>query len=97
MVSGALGQPWGIHLAVGVRLVLGAALIVVATTSRFPVTFEVLGWLTLAAAIGLIFVGRERLRSFVVWIGSRPVSIMRGWLVFGAALGGFLVYGIPLE
>ena len=97
MVSGVVEQSWGIHFAVGIRLVLGAALIVVAATSRFPVIFEVLGWITLAAAIGLVFFGRERMRALVAWLAARPMSIVRTWLVFGAVFGGFLVYGIPIE
>jgi len=94
MVRGAVERPWGIYLAVIVRLALGLALIVAAPGSRFPAVFEVLGWVALAAAVALVFLGRERLRSLVGWVDRLPRSLVRSWLVFGAAFGGFLVYGV---
>lgn len=97
MVRGAVEQAWGIYLAVGARLLLGGALIVAAATSRFPVLFEILGWVALAAAVGLALLGRGRLRALMGWIEGLPVPVLRVWLVFGALFGGLLAYGIPLE
>ena len=51
LVYGVLDKDWGIHLAVIIRLLLGTALIIAAPASRFPRIFEILGWITVVAAI----------------------------------------------
>lgn len=94
MVTNAMDQSYGMYLAVIVRLILGAALIIVAPVSRFPVIFEVLGWLTLIAAAGVIIVGRERIRRVLAWFAQSSAAMIRLWLLFGMAFAGFLVYGV---
>lgn len=94
MVSHAMDQKYGMYLAVSVRLVLGAALIIVAPISQFPTTFSVLGWLTIVAAIGLILVGRDRVRRIIAWFEQLSMSAVRIWLLFGMAFAGFLIYGV---
>jgi len=95
LVTSAMDQQWGIYLAVLVRLVLGAALIGVAPVSLFPVVFQALGWIAIVAAVVLAIAGRERVRNFIVWWSERfSVSVIRMWLLFGIAFGGFLVYGV---
>ena len=94
MVIGAMEKDWGIYLAVIVRLLLGLALILAAPESRFPSIFQILGWIAIGAAVGLVFVGRARLRRFIAWFGRFPQAVVRLWLVFGIAFGGFLVFGI---
>ena len=94
-VSSAMDRYWGIYAAVIVRLVLGTALIVVAPASRFPVVFQVLGLLTIVAAIVVALMGRERIRRFLAWFSERfSAPIIRLWLLFGMAFAGFLVYGV---
>lgn len=94
-VASAMDKYWGIYLAVIVRLVLGSALIIAAPASRFPVVFQVLGLLTIVAAIVVAFMGRERVRRFLAWFSERfSASIVRSWLLFGMAFAGFLVYGV---
>jgi len=94
-VSSAMDKYWGIYIAVIVRLVLGSALIVVAPASRFPVVFQVLGLLTIVAAIVVALMGRERIRRFLAWFSERfSAPIVRLWLLFGMAFAGFLVYGV---
>ena len=95
LVRSVTEQHWGIYFAVVVRLVLGAALIIVAPASQFPVVFRVLGWIAIAAAVVLAVMGRERIRRLIVsWIGRLSAPIVRLWLLFGMAFGGFLVYGV---
>jgi hypothetical protein len=94
LVNGALDKNWGIYVAVVARLLLGAALIVVAPDSRFPLTFEILGWFAIAAAVIILFLGRERLRQFLGWFEHFSHAAIRLWLLFGTAFGAFLVYGI---
>jgi len=46
-------------LAVVVRLLLGALLIFQSDVSRFPLVIEVIGWLSIAAALLLAIMGRR--------------------------------------
>jgi len=86
---------WGIHFAVIIRLLLGAALLTAAPTSNFPTAFLVIGWIAIAAAVGVLLMGRERLRKFVDWWLERlSPPVIRVWLLFAFAFGGFLIYGI---
>jgi hypothetical protein len=94
-VTSAMDKQWGIYIAVIVRLALGVALIVVAPSSKFPIAFQVLGWIAIVAAVALVAMGRERLRRFIVWWSERfSASIIRLWLMFGLAFGAFLIYGV---
>ena len=94
-VKWIMDQDWGIYLAVIVRLVLGLALILSASGSRFPSVFLILGWVAIVAGVAAAFLGRERLRRFVNWWVERfSPSGIRLWVLFAMAFGGFLVYGI---
>ena len=93
-VYGVMDKDWGIHFAVVVRLLLGAALIIAAPGSRFPHAFEIIGWIAVVAAVAIVFMGRERLRRFVGVFERIPQAMIRIWLLFGIAFGAFLVYGI---
>ena len=94
LVNGAMEKNWGIQVAVVARLLLGAALIVVAPDSRFPLVFEILGWFAIVAAVVILFAGRDRLRRFVAWFEQSSHAMIRVWLLFGIAFGAFLVYGV---
>ena len=95
LVTSAMDKSWGIYIAVVVRLVLGSALIIVAPASKFPIVFQVLGVIAIVAAIALLLMGRERMRRFLAWFSERfSTPMIRLWLLFGVAFGGFLVYGV---
>lgn len=94
LVTRTMNESYGMYLAVIVRLILGASLIVVAPVSRFPIVFEVLGWIAIVAAIGLVFIGRDNVRRILAWFGRFSNSMIRLWLVFGMAFAGFLIYGV---
>lgn len=94
MVTLVMNQSYGMYVAVVVRLILGAALIVVAPVSQFPMIFQALGWIVIIAAVGLIVIGRERLRSVIAWFEGFSSLIIRVWLLFGLAFAGFLIYGV---
>ena len=94
-VKGMMDADWGIYFAVIVRLILGAALIITASGSRFPLVFLIVGWVAIVAGLAAVFIGRERLRRFVDWWFERfsPLGI-RLWLLLAIAFGGFLIYGV---
>jgi hypothetical protein len=95
LVTSVMDQQWGIYFAVIVRLVLGAALIIAAPASPFPIVFQALGWIAIVAAVALALLGRERVRKFVVgWFRRFAAPTIRLWLVFGMAFGGVLIYGV---
>jgi len=85
-------SPTGFRLAIAVRLVLGAVLIVAAPDCRFPQVIRILGILSLVAAAATAALGHERLRSFVEWWVGRPPVFVRGWSLVAFAFGCFLVY-----
>ncbi len=94
MVSQTMDRAYGMYIAVIVRLVLGAALIIAAPVSHFPTVFLILGWIAIVAAVGLVLIGRERVRRTIRWFERHSVAAIRLWLLFGMAFGAFLVYGV---
>jgi len=94
-VKRMMDEDWGIYFAVIVRLLLGVALIISAPDSRFPLTFLILGWIAIVAAVVAAFMGRGRLRSFINWWIERfsPAGV-RVWVLLAMAFGGFLIYGV---
>jgi len=94
-VNGVMDAQWGIYFAVVIRLLLGFALLVAAPTSRFPSVLLIVAWIAIVAAVSVVLMGRERLRKFVDWWLARfTPAVIRVWLLFALAFGGFLVYGV---
>ena len=79
-------------LAVVVRLVLGALLIYQSNISKFPFVIEIIGWLSIVAAIFLAVMGRHNFNRLMSWALSflKPFGRVGG--VLAAAFGAFLVY-----
>lgn len=93
-VKATMHAAWGIWFAVVIRVVLGIALIAYAPSSRFPMIFEIVGWISLIAAVVAVLLGRDRLQKFVDWWLERfAPRVIRLWLLIALAFGGFLVYG----
>jgi len=83
----------GLSLAVGVRIVLGAALLTAAQVSGFPAIFTALGWIAILAAIGLLILGQSQMRQVIGWVARWPSGAIRVALVFSLLFGVFLIYG----
>ncbi len=79
-------------LAVVVRLVLGGLLIHQSNVSRFPFVIEVIGWLSIAAAIILAVIGRCNFTRLMSWALSLVKPIGRIGGVIAGAFGAFLIY-----
>ena len=79
-------------LAVTVRLVIGILLISQASVSTFPLTIEILGWLSIAAATIFALIGRRNFKRLMSWALSllKPFGRIGG--IFAAAFGTFLIY-----
>ena len=79
-------------LAIIIRLVLGILLIQYADESKFPAAIEIIGWLSIAAAVTFGLIGRRRFVSLMTWALSllKPYGRVGG--VIAMAFGGFLIY-----
>ena len=93
-VGDVAGRPGGIQVAVLVRLVFGVALLLAAPGSRYPLVLNLLGWLALAAAVGLAIMGRARLRRFIGWFERLSNLAIRCWLLFAIAFTAFLIHSL---
>jgi hypothetical protein len=93
-VEQTMAASWGIVFAVGIRLVLGIALLVAAPASPYPLAFTVVGWIAITAAVGGALLGRRRLQRFTQWwIDHFGPAGTRAWLAIALAFAAFLVYG----
>jgi threonine/homoserine/homoserine lactone efflux protein len=82
-----------LHILAGaIRFALGVLLIYQANMSKFPSVIEVLGWLSIGAAIFLTFMGRRNFNRLMSWALSLSKSFGRVGGVFAVAFGAFLIY-----
>ena len=79
-------------LAVLVRLVLGVFLIYQSNVSKFPFVIEIIGWLSIVAAIFLAVMGRRNFNRLMSWALSFVKPFGRVGGVLAAAFGAFLIY-----
>jgi hypothetical protein len=79
-------------LAVAVRLILGALLISQSGISKFPLAMEIIGWLSIIAAIVLGVIGRYNFKRLMSWSLSLVKPIGRIGGVLAVVFGVFLVY-----
>ena len=83
----------GLHiLAIVVRLVLGFILIYQASLSKFPHVIEIIGWISIVAAILLAVIGRRNFDRLMAWALSFLRSFGRIGGIFAVASGAFLIY-----
>ncbi len=79
-------------LAVVVRLVLGVLLIYQSNVSKFPFVIEIIGWLSIVAAIFIGVMGRRNFNRLMSWALSHLKPFGRVGGVLAAAFGAFLIY-----
>ncbi len=86
------GEQSSLHIvAVISRLVLGAALVLTASMSQYPLIMYWLGWLTVMAAIGLALIGGERFARLLAWAQGLTARYGRIVGVLAIAFGVFLL------
>ena len=81
-------------LAVVVRVILGLALIMYATESRYPTAISILGWISIVAASVLGIMGRTNFKRLMSWALSLAPSFGRIGGLLAILFGGFLVYAV---
>ncbi len=79
-------------LAVVVRMIIGGLLISQSSLSKYPLVIEIVGWLSIVAALSLAATGRHNFHRLLSWAltSLKPYGRIGG--IFAAAFGGFLVY-----
>jgi hypothetical protein len=78
--------------AVVVRLVLGLLFLWLADELRYPVVMRILGGLSIAAAIGILLMGREWLDRMIDWWMARGDGVLRIGMLFAMLFGAFLIH-----
>ena len=79
-------------LASVLRIVLGVILITQSNVSKFPQVIEILGWLSIIAAILLAIIGRRNFNRLMSWALSFVKTFGRVGGVLAMAFGAFLIY-----
>lgn len=87
-------RPGSVFMAVGVRVLLGVALLVTANVSRAPLALTIVGWLVIAGAVFVVVAGKQRVTRIIEWAIAWPPLLTRVWAVFGMAFGIFLVWSV---
>jgi len=79
-------------LAIVARLVIGMLLISQSYASKFPYVIEIIGWLSIIAAIILAVIGRSRFKRLMSWAFSFLASYGRVGGVIAIIFGAFIFY-----
>ncbi len=79
-------------LAVVIRRVIGALLIYQSNISKFPFVIEIIGWLSIVAAIIIAVLGRRNFNRLMSWALSLSKPFGRVGGVLAVAFGAFLIY-----
>lgn len=79
-------------MAVLVRLTLGALLIHQSDLSKFPLVIEIIGWVSIVAAVSLAVVGRRNFNRLMSWALAFVSPFGRVGGALATAFGAFVVY-----
>ena len=86
------GQPRYLF-AIIFRIIFGAVLLWEAANLKFSFAMQIIGGISIVAAIVLLLMGQERMDRMIDWFMSRfSDELMRVWSVFALAFGAFLIY-----
>lgn len=79
-------------LAVAIRLVLGTFLIYQSGASKYPLAIEIIGWLSIVAAVFFAVIGRNNFSKLMAWALSQVQTLGRVGGVIALAFGAFLIH-----
>jgi hypothetical protein len=79
-------------LAVVVRLVLGVLLVYQSGVSKYPLVIEIIGWLSIVAAVFFTVIGRNNFKRLISWALSLTKPFGRAGGFVAVCFGAFLVY-----
>ena len=79
-------------LAILARVVLGILFLVVAPHCEVPVLVQVIGGISLLAAVVILMMGQESLDATIEWWLARPQTWVRASALFAFAFGWLMLY-----
>jgi hypothetical protein len=92
----AIAQLWQgstrFWIAILVRLVLGIVFLVVAPACRLPLLVQVIGAISIVAAVVILVLGQRRLDEFIEWWLTRPPAVIRCSAAFALAFGLLMIW-----
>jgi hypothetical protein len=79
-------------LAIVIRLILGGLLVYYSAASKFSLIIEVIGWISIVAAIFFTLIGRNNFKRLMSWALSlqKPFGRFGGFLAI--CFGALLIY-----
>lgn len=80
-------------VAILIRLILGAILILAASATQYESIFKLLGYLMIVAAVLIAIVGKAKISIMILWVKTWPLLWVRAWLLFGLLFSGLLIVG----
>lgn len=79
-------------LAITIRLVLGVFLIIQSGVSKYPFVIEIIGWLSIIAAVFFAVIGRNNYNRLMNWALSQVKTWGRIGGIFASVFGAFLIH-----
>jgi hypothetical protein len=80
--------------AAAVRIVMGVVMILYAGASRYPMAFQIIGWIALVAGVVLALTPPARFKKLVHWAFSKFGRYTRVAAVFAVMFGAFLIHAV---
>jgi hypothetical protein len=85
-------RTWLRLVAFAVRVVVGSILILVASSTVFPLALRVIGVLLIVSGVTVLVIGNAGVQRIVSWaLGLGPVAVVVGGIL-GVLFGALLVY-----
>ncbi len=85
------GQPRFLF-AVIARIIIGAILLLEAPNLKFTFAMQIIGGISILAAVVLLLMGQERMDRIIDWFMRLSDEVFRIMSVFAFAFGAFLIY-----
>jgi len=87
------GSRQGLLTAAGIRVVVGVALLLAASASKYPKTFRVFGAIAVIAGLTMLFVPLDAWAEYMQWWIVENAAAFRWMLATaGTLFGAFVVY-----
>ena len=93
-IGRSLLTPAALYAVAALRIGIGAVLVLVASASRLPAVFRVVGIVFIIAGVLTLFLRVEHSRAILDWWSNQGSSFMRFCLVGPIAVGLFIVYAL---
>ena len=78
--------------AVIARIIIGAILLLEASNLKFTLAMQIIGGISILAAIVLLLMGQERMDRVIDWFMRLSDEVFRFASVVSIAFGAFLIY-----